>query len=97
MPAIPWSEFSRDELIELMHELEQCQCQLQPLWSESDIYLVSDCDCAPREALLPPRVLELRDRAIERMRKRQQWRESPLRRLLGSPFRRQQANQKRSG
>ena len=90
MPAIPWNEFSKEELVELLHELEQCQYVVQPLWSESDVHLISDCSCAPTEELLPPRVLELRDRAFERLERRQRKRESPLRRWLELPFRRQQ-------
>ena len=96
MPAIPWNEFSKEELVELLHELEQCQYVVQPLWSESDVHLVSDCSCAPTEEVLPRRVLELRDLAVERSARRQRRRESPLRRLLEIPFRRQHASNERA-
>lgn len=66
MPAIPWSEFEKEELVELLGELETCGYVTSPLWSESNVHYVADCTCAPKEAPLPGRVLEIRDRVIAR-------------------------------
>ena len=59
MPALPWSEFEKEELVELLGELEECQFTIAELWGECDVHYVSACSCSPAERALPQRVLEL--------------------------------------
>ncbi|MEZ6133871.1 MAG: hypothetical protein R3C53_03065 [Pirellulaceae bacterium] len=91
MTAIPWNEFSKEELVEILVELEKCSYILQELWLEDDVHYVNDCLCEPSERVLPARVIELRDRAAMRIEKRGRRQSSPLRRLLRSPFSRKLA------
>ena len=91
MAAIPWNEFSKEELVEILNELAPCRYTVEELWSESDVHYVKECGCAPSEHKLPPRVLVLRDRVAQRIATRGTRRASPLKRLLQSPFKRHRA------
>ncbi len=92
MAAIPWQEFTKDELVVLLREFEQCHAGFEQLWSECDVYYEKNCDCSPDELKLPERVLEIKRRVAERIAARANHRPaSPLRRLLQRPFRRYKA------
>ena len=88
MAAIPWSEFSKEELVEILNELGRCNCTVEELWSECNVYYATDCRCPPHEHSLPSRVLEIRDRVVRRTRSPRIPIYSPLRKLLRSPFHR---------
>lgn len=89
MAAIPWREFTKEELVEILSELGQAGgYEVEPLWSESNVYYRTDCTCSPNEVALPARVIELRDRAVRRMQAPPKPSFQPLRNLLRRPFRR---------
>ena len=67
MTQIPWQEFKKRELVEILRELESRGALLEALWSESDTFLAKDCSCEPMECRLPQAILEIRDRAAARL------------------------------
>lgn len=66
---IAWEEFTKAELVELLREFEQSGFTVEELWTNCNVHSVADCTCAPIERDLPPRVIAVRDRAMQRSRK----------------------------
>ena len=66
MSRIPWSKFTKRELVELLVAFEETGNAIEPLLTESDVCYANDCTCSPCEQRLPERVLAIRNRAAAR-------------------------------
>ena len=71
MKLVEWDEFTKDELVEILKQLEQHALPVERFMVGDDVVYPKRCECMAEEERLPEQLWQLRESALERKARQQ--------------------------